>query len=164
DERAAGERIAAALGAERVVWLERGLLNDHTDGHIDTLARFVAPGVVACMEARSPDDPNREVLAEIAATLSRAADAKGRRLELVTLPSPGAVLGREGEVMPASYLNFYIANATVVVPTYGSTYDDEAVSILAQCFPDRDVSGSSARAILSGGGAFHCITQQEPLV
>jgi agmatine deiminase len=164
DERRAGDLIARALGAERVVWLDRGLLNDHTDGHIDTLARFVGPGVVACMEARSSSDPNREVLAEIAGTLSRAADADGRRLELVTLPSPGAVVGRDGDVMPASYLNFYIANRSVVVPTYGSTYDDEAVSILTQCFPGRTVIASPARAILSGGGAFHCITQQEPRV
>ena len=162
DEARAAKLIGGALGAEQVVWLDRGLLNDHTDGHVDTLARFVAPGVVACMEARTNADPNRDVLANVIATLERAVDARGRRLELVTLPSPGAVVARDGKILPASYLNFYIANAAVLVPTYGSTYDDEAVSILAQCFPGRAVAGSPARSILTGGGAFHCITQQEP--
>jgi agmatine deiminase len=163
DEARAAEILGGALGAERVVWIDRGLLNDHTDGHVDTLARFVAPGVVACMEARTQDDPNRDVLVSIVETLKRAVDARGRRLEVITVPSPGAVLARDGKVLPASYLNFYIANAAVLVPTYQSTYDDEAVSILERCFPGRTVAGSPARSILTGGGAFHCITQQEPL-
>jgi len=162
-EEEVGRRIADALGAEHVVWLDRGLANDHTDGHVDTLARFVAPGVVACMEARGASDPNREVLAEIRATLARATDAGGKRLELVTVPSPGAIAGGDGKPMPASYLNFYVSNTSVLVPTYGCAYDDEAVAVLARCFPGRSVLGSPARAILSGGGAFHCITQQEPL-
>jgi agmatine deiminase len=156
--------LGEALGAERVLWLERGLANDHTDGHVDTLARFIAPGVVACMEARESSDPNRDVLAEILAALRRATDARGRRLEVVAVPSPGAVLGRDGRPMPASYLNFYISNTAVLVPTYRCAYDDDAVAILSQCFPGRTTIGSPARAILSGGGAFHCITQQEPLL
>lgn len=163
-EDAATERLVQALGVERVLWLERGLANDHTDGHVDTLARFVAPGVVMCMEPRSTDDPNRDVLREIRAALAAATDAEGRRLEVMTVPSVGAVLGSDSRPMPASYLNFYISNRAVVVPTYGAVNDDDAVAAIAKCFPGREVVGAAARAILTGGGAFHCITQQEPLL
>jgi agmatine deiminase len=156
--------LQASLGAERVLWLDEGLLNDHTDGHIDTLARFVAPGVVLCMEALDPGDPNAATLERIAADLAASTDAQGRRLQVVRIPSPGVVRDAEGEVMPASFVNFYIGNRTVVVPTYGTPYDEAAVAGIAGLFPSRRVVGRSARAILSGGGAFHCITQQQPEV
>ena len=156
--------LREGLGAQKVLWLDEGLLNDHTDGHIDTLARFVAPGVVVCMEARDPADPNAATLARLAADLEAMTDAQGRRLRVVRIPSPGAVLDEAGELMPASFVNFYIGNRTVVVPTYGTPFDDEAVAALAPLFPGRRVAGRSARAILSGGGAFHCITQQQPEV
>lgn len=154
-------RLLKDLGAKKVLWLNSGLLNDHTDGHIDTLARFVAPGVVLCMEARDPKDPNREVLAQIAADLKHFTDAQGRELQVVQVPSPGLVLDAEGEVMPASYVNFYIGNRVVVVPTYGTPWDAEAVAAIGHYFPGRRTVGLSARAILAGGGAFHCITQQQ---
>jgi agmatine deiminase len=155
--------LQEALGIEKVLWLDEGLLHDHTDGHIDTLARFVAPGVVLCMEAREAEDPNYAVLEKIAQDLASFSDAQGRSLNVVRLPSPGKILNEEEEVMPASYVNFYIGNRTVVVPTYGSPYDAEAVALIGQCFPDRRTVGLSARAILRGGGAFHCITQQQPI-
>lgn len=154
--------LADALGIDKLLWLGDGLLNDHTDGHVDTLVRFAGPGRVLCMEARDDDDPNREAFDAIAADLSGMRDALGRSLELVRLPSPGLIEDADGEVMAASYVNYYISNQAVVVPTYGSRYDDEAVAVIASCFPGRRTVGSSARAILSGGGAFHCITQQEP--
>lgn len=160
-ETEVAERLRRALGVEHVLWLEGALANDHTDGHVDTLARFVAPGVVACMEPE-PDDPNAEVLAALLSQLRTARDARGRRLEVATLPAPGRVEDRRGDLMPASYCNFYIGNATVVVPTYGSPQDDAAVARVAELFPGRRTVGLSARAILSGGGAFHCITQQRP--
>jgi agmatine deiminase len=151
-----------ALGCEKVLWLEDGLLNDHTDGHIDTLARFVAPGVVLCMEPRRADDPNRAVLEAIRRALGSMKDARGRKLEVLTVPSPGRVLDDSDLVMPASYVNFYIANTTVVVPQYGVPADEEAVRRVAEAFPQRRAVGAPAKAILAGGGAFHCITQQEP--
>ncbi len=152
------------LGAEKVLWLDEGLINDHTDGHIDTLARFVAPGVVVCMEAQDPGDPNAATLDRIASDLATFTDARGRRLQVVRIPSPGVLVDEEGTLMPASYVNFYIGNGAVVVPTYGTRHDDAAVAALVPLFPERRVVGRSARAILSGGGAFHCITQQQPEV
>jgi agmatine deiminase len=154
--------IRDSLGVERVLWLGEGLQNDHTDGHVDTIVRFVRPGVVVAMEARDADDPNREVLLSLAREVRELADARGRRLELVTVPSPGRVLDEDGRVMPASYVNFYVANASVVVPTYGTRWDDEAVERIGALFPGRRAVGVDARAVLSGGGAFHCITQQQP--
>jgi agmatine deiminase len=157
DQAALDARLRWALGAERIVWLDRGLENDHTDGHIDTLARFVAPGVVACMEPAS-NDPNREALAGI------IADLRAAKLEVVTVPSPGAVLDATGMLMPASYMNFYIANTTVVVPVYGTAADDAAVAAIAKLFPTRRAVPVEGKAVVVGGGAFHCSTQQQPRV
>jgi agmatine deiminase len=157
------ERVKAALGGEKTLWLGDGLENDHTDGHVDTIARFVRPGVVVCMRPSGDDDPNAAILDLIARDLEAMTDARGRRLEVVRVPSPGRVLSSEGHVMPASYVNFYIGNTTVVVPTYGAPYDAEAVREIAALFPGRRTVGIDARAILTGGGAFHCITQQEPM-
>jgi agmatine deiminase len=154
--------LCDALGADRVLWLGEGLQNDHTDGHVDTLARFVAPGRVVCMEARDADDPNAAVLARIARDLAAMTDARGRRLEVERLPSPGCVRDGEGRVLPASYANFYVGNRTVAVPTYGSPHDAEAVERVGALFPGRRSVGIPARALLGGGGAFHCITQQQP--
>lgn len=115
------------------------------------------------MEAREQDDPNAQVLREIYKALNEFTDARGRKLKVVQIPAPGKILNEEGDVMPASHMNFYIGNDTVVVPTYGTAAGDQAVEILKPYFPGRKVVGLSAKAILGGGGAFHCITQQEPL-
>jgi agmatine deiminase len=154
--------VAGALGAEKVLWLGDGLLNDHTDGHVDTVARFVRPGVVVAMEPLTHDDPNRAALRALLRELTDFVDARGRRLELVTVPSPGRIADENDRVMPASYVNFYIANDAVVVPTYRCEFDDMALLRIAALFPERKVIGVDARAVLSGGGAFHCITQQQP--
>ena len=157
DEAALDARLRWALGAERVIWLDRGLLNDHTDGHIDTLARFIAPGVVTCMEPAA-GDPNRDALAGI------LADLRAAKLEVVVVPSPGAVLDATGAIMPASYMNFYLANTTVVVPTYGAPADDAAVAAIARMFPTRRAVALDGKSVVVGGGAFHCSTQQQPAV
>ena len=142
------------LDIERVLWLGEGLLNDHTDGHVDNLARFVAEGVLA-IPASTADDPNRAVYADARAR----AEAFG--LEVTSLPSPGRV-ERDGEIIPASYMNFYIGNAAVAVPLYGAANDEAAVAAIAALFPERHVEGYRADHILTGGGSFHCISQQVP--
>ena len=151
-----------ALGVTAVLWLGDGLKNDHTDGHADTLARFVAPGRVVCMIPDGKGDPNREALRRVARDLGSFRDAGGRALEIAEIPSPGLVLDPHGEVMPASYINFYIANTAVVVPAYGVPNDEAAREGLAKLFPRRRVLSVPARNLLEGGGAFHCITQQVP--
>ena len=162
DQRRIEHALEDSLGIKHTVWIDEGLLNDHTDGHIDTIARFVAPGVVVCMEARATDDPNRTVLDAIAGRLATSVDAQGRRLEVVRIPSPGRVCDRNDRIMPASFVNFLISNGAVIVPTYGTKWDEEAVKSIGALFPGRVTTGASARAILEGGGAFHCITQQQP--
>jgi agmatine deiminase len=156
-------RLKAQLGAEKVLWLGDGLINDHTDGHIDTVARFIAPGRVLCMRPVDGEDPNRVALEQMAEDLRGFTDARGRKLEVVQITSPGRVENADGEVMAASYVNFYLGNRTVVVPTYGTRFDDEAVAAIGALFPGRRTVGVPAKAILTGGGAFHCITQQQPL-
>jgi agmatine deiminase len=156
------EGLRDALGVSKVIWLGDGLLNDHTDGHVDTLARFVAPGEVVCMAPSGPDDPNRQVLLQIARDLSKMRDAAGRALRVVTVPSPGLVPDAGGEPMPASYVNFYIANTTVVVPAYGVPTDEVARAKIGTLFPGRRAVSVPARQLLEGGGAFHCISQQVP--
>lgn len=148
-------RLGRDLGFDRVLWLGDGLLHDHTDGHVDNLARFVAPGELALPRATGADDPN-------AATY---ADAKARAedfgLIVREVPSPGRV-ETEGRVEPASYMNFAITSKLVVVPTFGTPHDAEGVAAVAALFPDRDTVGLPADAVLAGGGGFHCASQQMP--
>jgi len=160
-EEGAEVALKRALGVTKVLWLDEGLLNDHTDGHIDNLARFVAPGRVVCQIPAGRGDPNHDVLEEIALSLAAMTDAQGRRLDVIRIPSPGVVEDEDGDCVPASHMNFLIGNTTIVVPIYSGTGDD-AVNALAPLFPDRRVIGLSSHAILTGGGSFHCITQQEP--
>lgn len=157
-----GDLLKRALGLRKIIWLDRGLLNDHTDGHLDNVARFIGPGKVACMRPTGEDDPNAGVYQAIRQTLDHATDADGQPLEVVEIPSPGRVLDEEGEVIPASHLNFYIANTRVIVPHYGTVPRDELCGALAPHFPNREIVALPAPAILTGGGSFHCITQQQP--
>ncbi|WP_420480093.1 agmatine deiminase family protein [Brevundimonas sp. FT23028] len=162
-EATAEAELAKALGARKVLWLGDGLFNDHTDGHVDNLARFVAPGVVACPVAWGRGDPNDDVYAEVARALSEMTDAEGRQIKILPLPSPGFVGDEDEKPIPASHMNFLIANGAVIVPTYG---DETAARLvcegLATIYPDREIIPLPSIAILSGGGSFHCISQQEP--
>ncbi len=154
--------LAAAFGARKVLWLDDGLTGDHTDGHVDNLARFVAPGVVACPVAFGLDDPNTEVYDAAARALSRMTDARGKPLQVSRIASPGLIRDEDGEPVAASHMNFLIANGAVIAPVYGGLAQDFALEALKSLFPEREVIGLESRAILTGGGSFHCITQQEP--
>ncbi len=147
--------LKAALGVRRLVWLGAGLAGDHTDGHVDNLARFVAPGTVALPVAAGADDPNAPVYADARARLRSAG------LAVIDMPS----VGRHevaGELVPASHLNWIVSNGQVVVPLYGGASDAEALKAVRRAFPRHRVTGLRADAILTGGGSFHCITQQVP--
>ncbi|MEI9851153.1 MAG: agmatine deiminase family protein [Sphingomonas sp.] len=143
------------LGYASVLWLGDGLLHDHTDGHVDNLARFVGPNRLLIPEP-ADNDPNWRIYQDAAMRAGRFG------VELLRFPSPGRVLDDEEEIVPASYMNFYIGNAAVVVPQYGQPNDAAAVEALRAIFPGREVVGISAHAILTGGGSFHCISQQVP--
>lgn len=155
--------LAEGLGARKVIWLGEGLANDHTDGHVDNLARFVAPGVVVCPVAFGRGDVNTDAYDETARLLAESTDAEARPLKVVRIPSPGWIDNGEGVAAPASHMNFIIANGAVIMPTYKEGQAAElALQALKTVFPDREVIGLPSNAILSGGGSFHCITQQEP--
>ncbi|MDB4969201.1 MAG: aguA, partial [Myxococcales bacterium] len=128
------------LGAERVIWLGKGIAGDDTHGHIDDLARFVAPGKVLLCRETNAQDENYRALEENRERLEAARDARGRKLEVIALPMPRA-LGFEGRRLPASYANFYIANDVVLVPTFNDPADRQALGILAELFPSREVVG-----------------------
>lgn len=148
-------RLNRDLGYDRVLWLGEGLINDHTDGHVDNLARFVAPNVLALPRATGTDDPN----AAIYANAKARAEAAG--VEVREVPSPGRV-ETDGRIEPASYMNFAITSNLVVVPIYGTRHDEDGVAAIAELFPDRDTVGVMADAVLAGGGSFHCSSQQMP--
>lgn len=152
------------FGADRILWLTEGLAADHTDGHVDNIARFIGPGRVLCMEAKGADDPNREVLGRIRGELEAFRDRDGNRMEIVTVPSAGRVLDAEGALMAASHVNFTIGNRTVVVPLYPGSDAEALLPVLETAFPGRRVVGLPAWHLLHGGGSFHCITQQVPAV
>lgn len=154
--RASAETLLAdVLGIRRIVWLGDGLLNDHTDGHVDNLARFVAPGTVALPTATDPADPNAHVFADAAERLRAAG------LAVALVPSVGPY-ELDGELVPASHMNWIVANGQVIVPLYGGASDGPALAAVRRCFPRHKVSGLAANHILTGGGSFHCITQQVP--
>jgi agmatine deiminase len=171
--------LLAYLGAEKVIWLNRGVYNDETDGHVDNLVCFARPGVVLLTWTEDERDPQHAISRDALARLENATDARGRSLEVIRVPSPGPLtitkeeaLGvaassttlprRAGDRLAASYVNFYIANTRIVFPRLDPALDDEVAELLRGCFAGREVVGIEAREILLGGGNVHCITQQLP--
>ena len=172
-------RLRDYLGAEKVVWLGRGVYEDETDGHVDNLACFARPGLVLLTWSEDESDPQQAISADARRRLETATDARGRHFEVVLLPSPGpltvtaeeaagveaaegTIPRRHGDRLAASYVNFYPANDRLVMPLLDERHDEEAAAILARAFPGREVVGVPAREILLGGGNVHCITQQVP--
>ncbi len=149
------------LGVKKVLWLGDGIAGDDTHGHVDDLCRFVAPGKVVLCSETNPADDNYRALAENRERLEGVRDAQGRRIEVISLPMP-APLFFDGQRLPASYANFYIANGLVLVPTFNDPKDREALGVLAECFPGRRVVGVHSVDLVWGFGTLHCLSQQEP--
>lgn len=173
------KRLLQYLGVQSFVWLDRGVVNDETDGHIDNLACFAKPGVVLLTWTEDRSDPQYEISQDAYERLSHARDAKGRALEIVKLNQPGPLLMTDAEAggvdvvegteprvagarLAGSYVNFYICNGAVICPLLDPKYDVRAIETLGRVFPDRKIKGIDAREILLGGGNIHCILQQQP--
>lgn len=171
--------LRAHTGAEVVLWLGRGVHLDETNGHVDNLVQVARPGLVLLTWTDDAGDPQHEISLDARRRLEAATDACGRRLEVVTLPSPGPIHITEeessgvdavdgtlprlpGDRLAASYANSYLCNGRVVVPLLDERFDDKALEVYGKAFPDRDVVGVPAREVLLGGGNIHCITQQVP--
>lgn len=150
------------LGVKAFVWLGQGLEDDDTDGHVDNIACFVRPGVVMTVVCDDPTDPNHHILKDNLARLSKAKDARGRPLEIIELPLPREQRYLGSQRLALSYVNYYIANGGVVMPSFGDSQDEAARVILERAFPDRRVVQVPVSDILVGGGGIHCITQQQP--
>jgi agmatine deiminase len=158
--------LKQAVGASNIIWLNKGLVNDHTDGHIDEVARFVGPAKVLCGFEDDIKDENYERLKENFEILENEVDQNGNKLEIIKLPMPHMYYDdgekHNGLKAPVSYANFYIGNKTVLVSLFGDKNDEEALEIIKSCFPGREVVGIDCTDLIYGGGALHCITQQEP--
>lgn len=152
----AEEVLRSALSVDEIVWLGDGLMNDHTDGHVDNLARFIGAGRVLCQTPSGANDPNRD---RLQATES---DLRAAGLDVVTIPSPGLITDATGAPVPASHMNFLISNGHVFLPVYEDRYAPEAMAGLTLALPEHEIIALPALNILSGGGAFHCMTQQVP--
>ncbi|MCH2184371.1 agmatine deiminase family protein [Myxococcota bacterium] len=153
--------LADWLGAEQVIWLEKGIVGDDTDGHVDDLARFVGHEMIVAAVEANRDDANQPALAENWSRLMAARSRSGRAFDLLEIPMPPPV-HHCGVRLPASYANFYVANEVVLIPAFEAATDLRAAAILGECFPGRDIIRIPSRALVVGLGALHCLTQQEP--
>ncbi len=174
------ERLKSWLGAQKVIWLPRGIYNDETNEHVDNICAFIRPGEAVLAWTEDMDDPQYALSAACFEVLSREKDARGRNLLIHKLPipkkpvcvreedvkgyefEPGEDIREAGERLAASYVNFYISNGGVIVPQFGDVNDTAAVALLGSLFPERIICPIPARDILLGGGNIHCITQQIP--
>jgi agmatine deiminase len=155
-------RLRDFLGVQKILWLGEGIVGDDTDGHIDDISRFVAVDTILTAVEDDPEDENYPMLQENLRRLQLMTDLDGRPLTILPLPMPPPVV-YEGQRLPASYANFYIANRVVLVPFYNHPNDQRAAAIIQGCFPTRRVVGIDCTDIIWGLGAWHCLTQQVPV-
>ena len=154
--------LMKTVGVEKIIWLKDGLVNDHTDGHVDDLIKFVNKNTILCSYEEDESNSNFKNLDENYKILEQATDQNGQKFNLVKIPLPHMNY-TNGEPAPASYANFYIGNDVVLVPTYNDPNDEKALDIIQSYFPNRKVVGIDSRDLIYGGGAIHCITCQEPV-
>lgn len=156
------ELLRLALGVHHLIWLEAGLEGDHTDGHIDTIVRFTDDQTIICSVEEDEDDPNFATMQHNLSLLQTLRDGEGNPYRIIELPLPEKRLELNGVRLPLTYANFYIGNGFVIVPVYSDVNDEKALEILRPLFPGREVIGLEATSLITGGGAFHCVTQQQP--
>lgn len=149
------------LGVKKFIWLKNGILDDHTDGHIDDFARFINPTTIMCAYENDKKDGNYKILKENFEILKNSTDQDGHKLKLIKLPMPKMV-DESGCGYAASYANFYIGNSVVLVPIFKHKNDKQALKIIQKAFPERKVVGIDCRDLICGGGTIHCVTQQQP--
>jgi agmatine deiminase len=150
-------------GVDQVLWVDEGIVGDDTDGHIDDTVRFVNEDTVIAVVEENKKDENYALLQHNLKQLKQMRLLNGKQLNIVELPMPSELI-YEGQRLPCAYANFYIANKSVIVPTFRCAKDDRALDIIQSCFPDREVVGIDSTEIIWGLGSFHCLSQQEPLV
>jgi len=150
-------------GMDQVLWVDEGIVGDDTDGHIDDTVRFINEDTVITVVEENKNDENYQLLQKNLSDLKKMRLLNGKQLNIIELPMPGTVIYQD-QRLPASYANFYIANKSVIVPTYRSANDERALRIIRQCFPDRETIGIDSTEIIWGLGSFHCLSQQEPAV
>ena len=157
------EFLKKYYGQKQVLWVDDGIVGDDTDGHVDDTIRFVNENTVLTVIEDNPEDDNYEILQTNLRQLEEMTLLNGEKLNIIQLPMPDPVFC-DGQRLPASYANFYIANKSVIVPTYRCDKDAVALEIIQKCFPTRDVVGIDSTDIIWGLGSFHCLSQQEPFV
>lgn len=162
------ENLKKFLGASKIIWLKQGLHNDHTDGHVDDIAKFVSPNTILCAWEENTNEENHPILKKNFRDLEKAVDQNGRPFKLIKLPVPHLKYDQNkpfeaGHKAPASYTNFYIGNMVVLVPIYNDPNDAKALKIIGSCFPNRQVVGIESRDLIYGGGAIHCMTREQPM-
>lgn len=155
------EALKNYLGLTHLIWLGEGIEGDDTDGHVDDITRFVGPSTVVTALEENTGDANHKPLQENLKRLRKAKDQEGKKLAIVTLPMPGRVECAFGR-LPASYMNFYIANGVVLVPIFGHKNDSAALGILSEVFPKREIVGIRAEDLVLGLGGIHCVTHEQP--
>jgi agmatine deiminase len=157
------EYLRNFYGVDQVLWVDEGVVGDDTDGHIDDTVRFVNENTVLTVVEENPADQNYELLQHNLKQLKAMRLPNGQALDIIELPMPDAVI-YDDQRLPASYANFYIANTSVIVPTFRCAKDEKALQIIQSCFPSRKVIGIDSTEIIWGLGSFHCLSQQEPAV
>ena len=162
DRTAIEKKLRDKLGVKKILWLGDGIEGDDTDGHVDDITRFVGPSTVITAVEEDEHDPNFEPLQQNLDRLHIMRLADGEPLHVLTLPMPTRIM-RDGQRLPASYANFYIANSVVLLPVFNEHNDSWAVSALHEAFPNRRIVPIDCRELIWGLGAFHCLTQQQPV-
>src|SRR5690606_9505290 len=154
--------IGRYLGVAAVVWLATGLEGDHTDGHIDTIVRFTDDHTILCSTEDDENDPNHATMSANLRQLRDWTERRDLKHRVLGLPLPRRRMELDGVRLPLTYANFYVGNGFVVVPQYDDVNDAQALAILTDSFPEREVVGLPVSSLIAGGGAFHCVTQQQP--